>query len=247
MALAFDLAWRAWDGRSFDEAVAQARTRAIAKAWTSETYQGSEGSRAHDLLALYLADGKDLPAAAASAQTYDTAARAMHERWLTALQSTWVRLQNDSGFTQSDIDAADADARAKKGTGAELPIIIIIVAILAVAALGAFLFYRGTDFVMATLAKYEQDREIVRLHEEAKAIYLEHAAREQAAGKSLPWNEYEMSILKQLEAGTKEVIRGGNLGVGGEQAGSGTAAVGGGLLVLLAILAAVAYFYFRKR
>lgn len=255
---AWEPAWEVWDGRSFGEAVAQARARAIARAWTNDAFSGSQGSRGHDLLAIWITDHVDIPPIQATSTTYTADARDIHARWALAFARVWQKLQGDSGFSQEEINSAAADATQGKtkatttqgisfADAGAVPVVVLVVAIVAMAALGAFLFYRGTDFVLQTVAKYAADRELVRLHEEAKSIYIEHAAREQAAGHALPWNEYEMSILRQLETGSKTQIESGR-GSSGEGAGTGTAAAFGlGAIIALAGAVALVYFYSRKR
>jgi hypothetical protein len=236
-SLAWQAAWLLWDGRSWSEATAQARARAKAKQWGS--FAGSKGSPGHDIAALYLDDGETAAfvADAIALNSPGSPGMATYKRFDAALSNTWNRLQDDGHITPEEIAAAKAKAQSEK---AEIPLVLLIIGLLVAAGLAAYLVYQGATFVSRTLAVYEADRELVRLHEAAKEVETSHARREKAAGNAIPWDPYELSILKQLEDATERQTQTPTTeGPGGLGAGTG-------LLIGLAVAAAAVYLWKRR-
>lgn len=241
-SLAWEGAWLLWDGRPWSDALTQARARAKAKAWGN--FSGSKGTPGHDVAALYFDDG-DTQASVATVLPMNppgTSGRMIYDRFGAALRKTWEKLSADGGITPSEIAAANAaakaDAKTIEASGPEIPLAVLIIGVIAAAGLAAYIVYQGATFVARTLAVYEADREIMRLHEEAKRIENDHAAREKAAGHALAWDPYELSILKQLEGAserqtqTPQTEAPGNAGI---------------VLFVLAVVAGAVYLLRGKR
>ena len=236
-SLAWQAAWLLWDGRSWSEATAQARARAKAKAWGA--FPGSKGSAAHDIAALYFDDGETAAYVADTAvlNAPGSPGAATYTRFNAALAKTWDRLTEDGKITPEEIASARANANADKAT---IPLAALIIGLLAAAGLAAYLIYQGATFVMRTLAAIEADREMMRLHEAAKAVEVDHARREKEAGHAIAWDPYELSALKQLEAAIERQTQ------TPPTEGAGGAGVGTGFVIALAVVAGAVYLWKRR-
>ncbi len=126
-SLAWQGAWLLWDGRSWGEAVKQARARAAAKQWGP--FSGSKGSPGHDVAALYFDDGEVLATTStvANLNPPGSLGAATYERFTKALAKSWEKLAADGKITPAEI--AEAKAKAQTDAKAEIPIVVLVIAI----------------------------------------------------------------------------------------------------------------------
>lgn len=212
---ALNLAWRTVDAgrRNFDEAAASGAQRALAKRW--------------DLSAIAVSDLQAYALQSFMAKS-------------DLLDGTWKILAKRIGWLQPmDGDAAQAsiakDTQGSPVLSSVVPIVIGVLGVVAGAALAIWIVSRASLLIDHELARFAQERELLRLHAEAQAVIEAHNARELQEGRSIPYSPDETAILDRLARAQEAISQGlaipEETGIG---AGGGVG-IGFGLGVLVAV------------
>ena len=215
-------------GYDYDVAAATASARAQAGDWTSD----GPSAATRDFIAYVLAS-----------EDTSRAVEDDHPDASKILSRSWVVLAKQSGYKEGQaVPKGDNPTEANA-----IAIVAIIVGVAAIAAVVIYVIYRASQIVAEQLALRAANQELMRAHDDAKAMVEAHRAAEAKAGHTIPYDAGEMATLQALvhaqdDIGKVEVGTVGNAGKSPINPDAGDGFVVGALFAALGI----GYLLFKK-